>query len=130
MKISDKKENGSYYTPPLLSDFIVFHLFDKYDFSNEIHILEPSSGDGGFFDSLFVNSTFQGRFKLPKKITINAVEKNKKEMDISASKVKKHLSKSRKIKYFNEDYLEYNKNNKKKFAVLSYLYLYSGVLLV
>ncbi|MFA7285399.1 MAG: N-6 DNA methylase [Candidatus Paceibacterota bacterium] len=112
------KENGAYYTPSLLADFIVFHLFDKYDFSNSINVLEPSSGDGNFFDSMFSNTTFKGRFKLPKNITIDAIEKDKEEIEISKKKNKKRLLASQKINYFNEDYLEFNKKNKKKFDLV------------
>ena len=118
MKITDNKKSGSYYTPLLLSDFIVYHLFTEYSFGSDINVLEPSCGDGNFFDSFFSNSNFKGRFKLPKKMNIDAVEKNKVELNSLKSKISAKKLKSHKFSYFNEDYLEYNKKNKKKFDLV------------
>lgn len=116
----EKKSLGSYYTPRILSDFIVRHLFLNYKFKKDISILEPSAGDGVFFESLFNNTTFSTfkLSKLVKKVAIDAVEK---EEDVLAScklNAKRYLNSSRKIKYFHEDYLDYQKNNKKKYDLV------------
>lgn len=115
---NSKKENGSYYTPPILSDFIVYHLFDKYKFSDDISILEPSSGDGVFFDSIFSNQLFKTRFNLPKKIKINAIEKDDSAIGISKKKTDGYVTKQRTVRYFNQDYLEYHSKNTQKFDLV------------
>lgn len=118
MTPNTKKTTGSYYTPPLLADFMVYHLFSEYKFSQNINILEPSSGDGIFFDALFKNEFFKNKFKLPEKIEIDAVEIEKEAMDFLQKKTKGYISKTNKIKYFHEDYLKYHVKNKKKFDLV------------
>ncbi len=117
---NNKKNTGSYYTPPTLSDFIIFHLFSNYKFKKNIKVLEPSVGDGVFFDSLFSNKTFP-KFDLSKYIKtvdIDAVEIEPEAVDASKKKTKSYTNKSRKITYLNKDYLDYNKNSKKKFDLI------------
>lgn len=116
--VSNKKSTGSYYTPPILADFMVYHLFSKYEFSKDIRILEPSSGDGVFFHSIFKNEHFNKKFKLPKKITIDAVEMENEALDLSKKNTKQYISKENKINYFNQDYLEFHFKNKKKFDLV------------
>jgi adenine-specific DNA-methyltransferase len=116
----EKKSLGSYYTPRILSDFIVRHLFLNYKFKKDISILEPSAGDGIFFESLFNNETFPA-FKLSKivkKITIDAVEKEEDALVSCKINAKGYLNSSRKIKYYHEDYLDYQKDNMKKYDLV------------
>ena len=69
VELTNQKETGSYYTPPLLADFMVYHIFDKRNFilPENVSILEPSAGDGIFFKSILRNETFSSRpeFTLP-----------------------------------------------------------------
>jgi adenine-specific DNA-methyltransferase len=116
--ISSKKNTGSYYTPPTLSDFMVYHLFSRYDFSKDIRVLEPSSGDGIFFHSIFKNEHFSKKFKLPQKITIDAVEMENEALALSKKNTKQYISKNSKVNYFNQDYLEFHFKNKKKFDLI------------
>jgi len=58
MKNIKTKKSGTYYTPRTLSDFIIYHIFTNYTFGSSIDVLEPSAGDGIFFDSLFAPSAF------------------------------------------------------------------------
>ena len=114
----DKKNIGSYYTPPTLSDFIVYNLFGnegKYQFNNHISILEPSAGDGVFFHSLFNNKNFKDKIHLPEKINLYAVEREKQALELLKGNTGKYFStKKYKISHFNQDYLEYNALNKKR----------------
>lgn len=50
------------YTTKVLSDFLVKHLFSKNFNQSEIKILEPSSGDGKFIESL-LSSNLLNQFK-------------------------------------------------------------------
>ena len=43
--MDNKKQNGSYYTSPLLANFLVKHIFEHYSLPNNLKILEPSCGD-------------------------------------------------------------------------------------
>ena len=69
----DQKHTGSYYTPKILSDFLVQHIFKKYIELDNISILEPSSGDGMFVSSLsnLVND---------RNLNIDIVDINNKEL--------------------------------------------------
>lgn len=49
------KSTGSYYTPSILSEFLVRHIFDNYNINN-LRVLEPSCGDGSFINALVSNS--------------------------------------------------------------------------
>lgn len=48
------KQDGSYYTPRRLADYIVYRLFSEgeYNFNGPLDVLEPSAGDGIFLDAL------------------------------------------------------------------------------
>ncbi len=117
-KNESKKESGSYYTPDILADFIAYHVFSTYSFSKNINVLEPSAGDGIFFESIFNNQLFKNRFKLPSKISITAVEKETKAIENAKARSKKFPSSLAKIKYQNQDYLEFQAGNKEKFDLV------------
>jgi adenine-specific DNA-methyltransferase len=122
MSDDQKKEKGSYYTPQLLADFMVYHLFDdrNFIFSNNVSVLEPSAGDGVFFKSILSNQNFAGRaeFKLPTKMNIFAIEREKEELVKAESYVRPFLSQNRKADYLNGDYLEFQISNTKKFDLI------------
>jgi len=118
----NNKEKGSYYTPQLLADFIVYHLFDdrNFVFPKRVSVLEPSAGDGVFFKSILDNKNFNDRneFNLPENINILAIERELEELNKVKSYAKPLLSKNRKSKYINGDYLEFQLENKKKFDLI------------
>jgi adenine-specific DNA-methyltransferase len=122
MSDEQKKEKGSYYTPQLLADFMVYHLFDKRNFlfSKEVSILEPSAGDGIFFKSILSKQNFTGRseFKLPNKINILAIERENEELAKVESYATPLRTSKRKIEFLNCDYLDFQLNNTKKFDLI------------
>ena len=67
------KERGAYYTPKLISDFIVNWGLERIH--DSIHILEQSCGDGAFLRSL----TSSSRLMEGKNVKILAIEMDKKE---------------------------------------------------
>ncbi|CEG25311.1 Eco57I restriction-modification methylase domain-containing protein [Bacillus sp. B-jedd] len=106
--MSDKKENGAYYTPGYLAEYIVNEIFSEYSFyKNKMKMLEPSSGDGIFIKSL-LKSTL-----IPQDVTlqIDVVEKNKEELE----KVKLHklTRDNSELNYFATDFLNYNSSGNK-----------------
>lgn len=51
-----KKNSGSFYTPSILSNFVLKHIFENYFFRSEAYnVLEPSCGDGEFLKA-FIES--------------------------------------------------------------------------
>lgn len=121
MKNSDRKETGSYYTPPLLADFIVYHLFgnmSEYNFAKNINVLEPSAGDGIFFNSIFDNHFFKNRFKKFPKMQLTAVEYSIDAYNELKEKTSRYQTKSHKIKYLHDDYLKFHENNKQEFDLI------------
>ena len=121
----DSKQSGSYYTPQLLADFMVYHVFSKYKLNKDIRILEPSAGDGIFFESLFNNPTFKDRkkdrfriFDSVNNVKIVAIEKNDVAMKKCKNRAKIFAKKSLKTSFLNEDYLEFWKRDKSKFDLI------------
>jgi len=102
----DKKKTGSYYTPQVISDFLVDYLSIKLKDKCHISILEPSVGDGIFIHSIFNHNIF-----LSKTNKIVAIEQNEQELN--------------KIPYtkpvfqgIHSDFLEYQKNDNDKFNLV------------
>jgi adenine-specific DNA-methyltransferase len=118
---SKEKLTGTYYTPQLLADFIIYRLFDdaEYKFRDEVDVLEPSTGDGVFFRSIFNNENFKGRLKkVPKKISIQAVERDAESLALAKANTDMYVKKPHSIKYIHDDYLFYHLKNNKKFDLI------------
>ena len=103
----DKRKIGSFYTPKIISDFLVDYLSDKM-IGRALNVLEPSSGDGIFIKSIYNHST------LSKQINkIVAVEREVVELD----KVKS-ITKSKTLKTIHSDFLDFQNNNTDKFDLV------------
>ncbi len=98
--MQDKKQTGSYYTPEVLSTFLVNHIFHKYlpEFGR-LKILEPSCGDGEFVESL--SSHIVNR-----NVVLDLIEINEKELSKTINKMVDYLP-AKNIHGFNEDFLNY-----------------------
>ena len=105
--MKNKKHTGSFYTPKIISDFLVDYLSKKIK-GNNISVLEPSSGDGSFINSIFNHKILSSKIK-----SIVAVEKEIKELE----KVRA-ITKSKTLKTIHSDFLEFQNNNKKKFGLV------------
>ncbi|MFA5934554.1 MAG: N-6 DNA methylase [Candidatus Paceibacterota bacterium] len=110
----NQKKNGSYYTPEIISNFIVKRIFNTkhYSLPNEIKILEPSVGDGIFVSSLIKNN------KNNKKITLEIVEREESELKKSIIIPSNFKDKDTKIIPHLIDYLEFEKNNSQKYDLV------------
>ena len=96
------KETGSYYTPKVLSDFLVKHIFERYINKKNVSILEPSCGDGEFIKSI-VDSKL-----------LNNIEGKLDIVDIISSELRKAKSFTQQLNNFkttatNKDFLDFNK---------------------
>ncbi|MFB9080225.1 Eco57I restriction-modification methylase domain-containing protein [Flavobacterium procerum] len=108
----DKKKSGSYYTPKILSDFLISHIFNKYVNRDNLQILEPSCGDGQFISSLF-NCINVNEFN---SIGLTVCDIDKVELN----KTMKLIPKSDQItkKSVNEDYLNFFLNTREKYSFI------------
>jgi len=99
-----KKDNGIYYTPKKLADFLVKEILSNYSESQSISILEPSAGDG-----VFVSSFYDNNFK-KNILNFDIVEKRPTELKKIENKLK---NKNGEFNFFAEDYLQFQiKSNK------------------
>lgn len=109
--MSKRKNTGSFYTPILLSNFIVKYLKDNHLKDNLLSILEPSVGDGSFIEA-FIN---QYSSKNIKDLTI---------LDINKDELTKALLKAKESNIFenilfeNKDFLDFALLNKSKYSLI------------
>jgi adenine-specific DNA-methyltransferase len=94
----NKKENGSFYTPSDIADWIVKKCLKKSIEKENIDVLEPSFGGG-----VFINSLLAQRQCLT---TIDAVEYDLKAFN------KLSFSENTNVQLFNEDFLFWESNKK------------------
>lgn len=108
----DKKNTGSYYTPKILSDFLVKHIIRNHLHDSDISILEPSCGDGEFVSSIF-NILDLGKFE---NVSIDIFDID----NIELSKAKRFISESNKIKQSvnHQDYLKHFLERNAKFSLI------------
>lgn len=111
--MTNKKNTGSYYTPKILSDFLISHIFNKYITRNNLRILEPSCGDGQFVSSLFKNINVADFEEI--KLTVCDIDKTELNKTIDL------VPKNDRVKLIsiNDDYLNFflNTNNKYSFII-------------
>ncbi len=101
--MSDKKNTGSYYTPKILSRFLVDHIFSKYigHTTDEISILEPSCGDGEFVDSLTTHFSDH-------RLSLELIDINKDELVVAKEKAKSNSELGNlEVAGFNNDFLDF-----------------------
>jgi adenine-specific DNA-methyltransferase len=112
------KDNGAYYTPSLLADFILFHIYTKYHLKDEINVLEPSAGDGVFLDSIFADTLLNKSISRPSRINVDAIELDKGALRKLRSKLQNYTTSRGDIKLFNDDYLAYHSSKSKKYDLI------------
>jgi len=111
---SEKKFNGSYYTPNELTDFIIDYTIKKFNCKESINILEPSSGDGAFLRAILDHEKIQ----CFKKTEITLVEKDANELQKALQIHKKKYPKNIKIQAFNQDFLDFLNINTCKYSLI------------
>lgn len=100
-----KKRNGVYYTPDILTNFLVDHIFSKYIKKDRpVSILEPSVGDGRFVASMLVNKSF-----IDNEISLTICDIDGGELQKAAQIVKKDSNEqSIALKEMHGDFLDYS----------------------
>lgn len=99
--MNNKKQTGSYYTPPYLAKFITRRVIESLQ-SEKLEILEPSVGDGSFISAL---ADF-----FDKKISLTALDINNEELKKAATKWKNIKS------FFNFNFLDFT--TEKRFSAV------------
>lgn len=100
----NNKKTGAYYTPKILSQFLVNHIFNKYiKDKNDLVILEPSSGDGEFIKAL-------KKRILDRRVSLDIVDIDNNEL-LKAKGEIAGISDLIKIRTFNKDYLNFENKN-------------------
>ncbi|WP_298514119.1 N-6 DNA methylase [uncultured Kordia sp.] len=92
--ILDKKNTGSYYTPPYLASFISKRVLSHFEGRSRISILEPSVGDGAFISELNEEKAIS--------IKLTALDTNESELEKALEKWDKKSS-----SFLKTDFLEY-----------------------
>jgi len=95
---NSQKLRGAYYTPLTLAEKIVEYFKDDNSIKS---VLEPSCGDGVFFDAI-INQSLISKFA-----TVEGIEIEKDE----AAKLKERLLKYKNINIQNSDFFDFYKEN-------------------
>ncbi len=103
--MTDAKNTGTYYTPKILSDFLVKHVFSKYLQRDHVSILEPSCGDGQFVSSLLANNVLRDFTS----VKLNLLDINPNELGKAAELIRKEKLKNVRVIAKACDYLDYKK---------------------
>jgi len=110
--MTNKKSTGSYYTPKILSDFLLNHITHKYLSHGDLSILEPSCGDGQFVSSLFkaLNPDEENR------CSVDLLDIDKKELAKAKSIIPKNdfITKGS----YHQDYLKFFLDNDNKYSLI------------
>ena len=110
-----KKNNGSYYTPEFLADFIMAYVSPHFKDYKKLSILEPSVGDGSFIRSF--NKT-----KFPKSIqhfSFQAVEKIKSELRKAQDQAAINRKRNVRFSFEKNDFLKFQTITKHKFSLIA-----------
>jgi adenine-specific DNA-methyltransferase len=110
-----KKNNGSYYTPELLADFIMAHVSPHFEASEKLSILEPSAGDGSFIRS-FNKAKFPSSIK---HYSFQAVEKIKPELEKAIKQANTNRKKDVRFSFVKNDFLKFQASVNRKFSFIA-----------
>lgn len=110
----NNKQNGCYYTPKILSDFLIEHICKNYHMPKELNILEPSCGSGNFIKSILAKID-----ELPfSQIDISLVEIDDEELKKTVDLVRSFNKKVVNLNAYNCDFLDYHKKNEDKYTLI------------
>lgn len=105
------KNNGVYYTPAALSDYMVQHSFRSLPEGEKLSILEPSCGDGVFIDAICKNLN-----ETQKKLySLECVEIDQKTL---ATAKGKSCKKFKKKEFFHRDFLDFQAKKRKRYDLI------------
>lgn len=125
MSSPNVKQDGSFYTPRRLADYIVYRLFGEggYDFDSPLSVLEPSVGDGIFIDALLNGNYYKEEKELLKDsdiphLSVDAVEIDKDVALKFTAKAKTYSKAHGIVNVHQGDGLKYFLQNTKKYDLI------------
>ncbi|XOK60291.1 Eco57I restriction-modification methylase domain-containing protein [Paenibacillus elgii] len=105
--MNHKKQNGVYYTPKELADFVVNYVFENYCTNSRLDVLEPSCGDGAFIKAIMNTQELRTESQL----NLTAIELDEKELNKIRRHVKRNPVHNMRVNFKNRDYLKFQKKN-------------------
>ena len=105
--MKNKKLIGSFYTPKIISNFLVDYLSEKLK-GQTLTILEPSSGDGVFIQSIYNHKPLSKKI-----IEVIAVEREEKELNKA-----KLITTKKSLKLIHSDFLDFQNDNNQRFDLV------------
>ena len=100
------KNNGVYYTPEALSEYMVRHSFGNLPTGQGLSILEPSCGDG-----VFINAISNNLDDAQKKLhSLECIEIDQKALTAAKTKSCKKFKQAR---FINQDFLDFQASKRK-----------------
>jgi adenine-specific DNA-methyltransferase len=112
--VTHKKNNGAYYTPELLSEFLMSYVASNYIEVSKLRVFEPSVGDGSFAKA-FNKTEFPNRIK---SYSFTAIDKVKPELKKAHKAVIASRKKNTRYAFSKIDFLKYQSTLKKKFHLV------------
>lgn len=110
--MTKRKKTGSYYTPEILSDFLVKHILTKYIQPGELSILEPSCGDGEFLSALADHLNKENY----KEVRLDIHDINAKELDKACERISGKAN--IKLNSHVGDYLDFFLKNERAYSLI------------
>ena len=110
-----KKNNGAYYTPEFLANFIMAYVSPYFKTHKKLSVLEPSVGDGSFIRAF--NKT-----KFPESIqsfSFQAVEKFIPELRKAQAQAEINRKKHSRFSFVKSDFLKFQSKANRKFSLIA-----------
>jgi|JI10StandDraft_1071094.scaffolds.fasta_scaffold00328_46 adenine-specific DNA-methyltransferase len=108
------KQNGAYYTPNYLAEFILNYISKDFTNIKHLSILEPSVGDGSFVNA-FNSTTFSRRVR---SFSFTGIEKVKSELKKTINLALSQRKKNTKYSFIRTDFLNFQKKVRKRFFLI------------
>ncbi len=117
--VNNKKRNGSYYTPTVLSDFLVKHIFERYIQGTHLNILEPSVGDGQFLSALLKHNSLKEQLYADIHINEVDIDELQKSRNLYEEMTSRFCDSNHcRLHTTSIDFLDYDRENEKKFSLI------------
>jgi len=109
--MKSNKYTGTFYTPKIIADFIIEHIFKSMN-SKNISVLEPSVGNGIFIECL--NKNLKINKVICNELTI--VDIDKEEINKSIKKIDHSYYKNINVQH--KEFLSFSQNIKRRYSII------------
>ena len=109
-----KKNNGAYYTPEFLSEFIVRYVASNFSNVRRLNVFEPSVGDGSFVKA-FNSTTFHNSIN---SFSVTAIDKVNSELEKAQEIGLSNRKRNTRYSFSRFDFLKYQSTVTRKFNLI------------